>query len=907
VDGRFFGSLPEQIPSEAVEGVHVVVHCAAQMGGGERSAFAVNVEGTIRLAQLARRAGAETFIFLSSQSARPDALSTYGKTKYAAEQRLLAETGLRVIILRPGLVTGPGSRGLFRRMSTLVESLPVVPLLGGGHAIVQPIHIDDLCEAVFRCDEMARELQGGILHLGDPEGLTLAEFLRAMALARLGRPRLTMPIPMWPVAMVVRAAERLRIPLPITTNNLKGLQVVERMDTAADLARLRLQLRPLPEMLWDDGESPGQVFSQKERAIRVLVVGAGRIGLVHAITLSRLAGVVLAGLVDPNKGARALFRGMGVSAPMFGSLAEALTGANPDAVVIATPGSTHLTLTRACLAHGLAIMVEKPLAVRREQLDDFVRLAQEFPGWPVQVGYVMLRNPQIATFVEGLRAGRFGKVRSFLGITLLSLIRGGRANRWETDKNTSGGGAWINAGGHVLSMIRAAFGDPRGVEAQTLKLYSREVEDSVAVSLTYPEFTGTHYCSWSIEGYPRQENLLVVRTDRGRLILTGSVAVFVGHDGEVDLAHQLDFNVGFNLAPDYAGAGFTTELKDLEVAARTGEFAPMNLTEAAALERLLFDVYDASREVKVCTIKPEDGASPSAGRLRLLSAVAPPHDGPAALRRVLDLRDLSGEAVREYFAERAGEGSWDEYLVGPGHMKGLARSWPPARCLRVTVPDFLNQSRLLSTGQYGEVFRQMGVGGALAAVRAAGPRLVSERAPTFWVAALGLLGAALHPVPREFPGTILLHSYLTDFSFALRRLEVLDKMLAMCRRLRPRARVGFHTNMPWEALNALRMLETPVDEISVLTSPRAVDMHELFRAMRQGGTRGGASLTAEVGLAPSIVHRLAFDAPQYWALGAEAVLIGPAADPVLGPRRQEEVRSEWAKVFPGLDLPEHVL
>src|SRR2546422_1418278 len=110
---RYFGSLPEQIPAHALRGTEVVVHCAAVAEGDEGRTAAVNVEGTRRLALLAREAGVQTFIFLSSQSARPDALSAYGQTKYAAERALLNLDGLNVVILRPGLVTGAGQRGLF--------------------------------------------------------------------------------------------------------------------------------------------------------------------------------------------------------------------------------------------------------------------------------------------------------------------------------------------------------------------------------------------------------------------------------------------------------------------------------------------------------------------------------------------------------------------------------------------------------------------------------------------------------------------------------------------------------------------------------------------------------------------------------------------------------------------------
>ena len=59
----------------------------------------------MRLDNLSLKMGVKTFIFLSSQSARPDALSDYGRSKYAAEQALqskFSDTGLNIVILRPG-------------------------------------------------------------------------------------------------------------------------------------------------------------------------------------------------------------------------------------------------------------------------------------------------------------------------------------------------------------------------------------------------------------------------------------------------------------------------------------------------------------------------------------------------------------------------------------------------------------------------------------------------------------------------------------------------------------------------------------------------------------------------------------------------------------------------------------
>jgi predicted dehydrogenase len=113
----------------------------------------------------------------------------------------------------------------------------------------------------------------------------------------------------------------------------------------------------------------------------------------------------------------------------------------------------------------------------------------------------MPRNPLVSFYLERLRSGEFGEVRGFVGVTLLSFVQGTATKRWEVNKNSSGGGVLINSGGHVLSMIRTALGDPETLEVESRKLYSVEIEDSIVITFGYPSFTCKHYCSWSVHGY----------------------------------------------------------------------------------------------------------------------------------------------------------------------------------------------------------------------------------------------------------------------------------------------------------------------------------------------------------------------------------------------------------------------
>ncbi len=902
---RYLGNLPGVIPEAAFEGVHVVVHCAATAEPNERKARAINVDGSIRLAELARNHGVETLIFLSSQSARPDAISSYGKTKFLAEQELLSLDGLQVIILRPGIVVGPGGGGLFGRLVSSVVRLPLVPLPDGGRTIVQPIHVDDLCEGILRCDRESAELDRTILKVGDPKGQRLAEFVQEIALAYLGRRRPTVSIPLGPIEAIVRLAEALHLPLPVSSTNLRGMRRVELMQTANDMERLGLPIRTVSEMLRLEPKVGGELDDLDERAVRLLLVGAGRVGFVHALALSRMRGAVLAGIVDRKPGAVSFLKGLGVASPGYRDLNDAIESTRADAAVIATPPGTHLPLALTCLQRGLAAMIEKPLARTERELDQFELVTGEFPDQPLHVGYLMPRLPTIAARLDDLRAGRLGRVKGFMGVTLVSLIEEGETKRWEVRRDDSGGGALINAGGHVLSMIRAAFGDPETVDAQMARLVSTEVEDSMIVSFRYPGFRGVHYCSWSIPGFPRQRNTLNVYTDRGLLMLVDGTAVFVGNDGAVELSHSLDVDVGFNVAPDYVGAGFTAELNDLVMAVRTGRPGPMVANEAIALERVLFGIYRAAREVRTFSIVGQEAKPlPTTGlALSPTQSRRKPEDG--AVGRILDLRDLDAYSLSGTRPIASLIQDWDGLLVSATQVHATQQNLRGVNQARITLPDFQSQSRLLAMGRYKEVIRRMGVSGMTMAARAAAPVAVRDRRPTFWVAALGMLGAALKEIPQGFQGTLLLHGSLADTALILNRWDMLERMVDTCRRARPCARVGFHTSLAAEALNAMALLDSQIDEVSVLTSPDAIGMSDILAAIREAGL-AGLRVSAEVGPAPSIVHRIAALTPERWAHGADAVVVGLDASPALADARRHELAHAWAQAFPGLSLPEEM-
>ncbi|MGI8908282.1 MAG: NAD-dependent epimerase/dehydratase family protein [Candidatus Sumerlaeaceae bacterium] len=602
-----YGTLPYDVPTRAWAGVHACVHCAAiTMSSARSESEAVNLDGTRFLLEAAKLADVQRFIFLSSQSAHEHAVSAYAITKREAEQVIRAAP-VPYAILRPGLVYGPGELGLFWRMRQSIRKLPVLPLLGGGSALVQPVHVDDLCAAILKCLGLPPHLNEE-LNLGDPEGLPLREFLQEIEFAERGKRKLALRIPLGPVKAVVAAGEKLRLPLPISSDNLRGMEVVQRMDSAASLQRLGLTLRPIragmAESLGKSGTSvPAprvEMLSSIPPPVRLLLIGAGKIGIVHALNARQREDEELVGIVDPNPKAFSLYKSMGFRTAYYTDIEQAVREQQPRAAIIATPASTHLELARWCMQRGLPALVEKPLAICPEDVLQFRTLARQYSDVPCAVGYMAAQFPHFGRAQQIIQSAVLGRVVSFRVLALQSHIMGAKPVRWEMIAAKSGGGALINFAGHVVSMVFRLFGVPSQVESARWGIHSTEVEDAVVAKLRYPDFSGELLSSWSAPGYPRPQNLVEVKCDRGTILIENFGTSIRSGGRTEQFWSQREFDVGYNASPDYTGAGFAAEhqnfIRAIRGEAAPDEFSslPVGIEEAIQLEQWIFNLYRAT-------------------------------------------------------------------------------------------------------------------------------------------------------------------------------------------------------------------------------------------------------------------------------------------------------------------------
>ncbi len=172
---------------------------------------------TTNILDAARQMGVERFIHMSALGVKQGARSFYHQTKYAGEQAV-KESPLRWTIFRPSLIFGAGD-AFTRQVISLIQK-PIVPLIGGGKSLFQPVALEDTSACVTAALAMP-ETQGQTFELGGPDRLSFSSIVHKIATA-MGRPIKTLNVPMWSVRPPVKIMERFEA-FPLTTDQLRML------------------------------------------------------------------------------------------------------------------------------------------------------------------------------------------------------------------------------------------------------------------------------------------------------------------------------------------------------------------------------------------------------------------------------------------------------------------------------------------------------------------------------------------------------------------------------------------------------------------------------------------------------------------------------------------------------------
>lgn len=193
--------------------VNVVVHLAARAHVMRDTAAdpleqyrRVNVDGTLNLARQAAAHHVSRFVYVSSvkvhgesgvyrETDEPSPKDAYGVSKHEAEiglRQIASDTGMKVVIIRPPLVYGPGARANFGQLVRAVAAGLPLPL-GAVRNRRSLVGLDNLVDFILVCLAHPAAANETFL-VSDGEDLSTPDLVRRLAHA-MGRRHRLFPVP----------------------------------------------------------------------------------------------------------------------------------------------------------------------------------------------------------------------------------------------------------------------------------------------------------------------------------------------------------------------------------------------------------------------------------------------------------------------------------------------------------------------------------------------------------------------------------------------------------------------------------------------------------------------------------------------------------------------------------------
>jgi uncharacterized protein YbjT (DUF2867 family) len=176
----------------AFDGIDALIHTVAIPTERKQRFAEVNVAGVAHVVAEARRAGVGRIVHMSALGGDPASPYPYLKSK-GEGQAIVTGSGIPHVVLRPSVLFGEGDDFFPRLAFSLV--FPVVPVPGDGKSRFQPVHVEDIAQALVAGTER-REISG-VHEIGGAEAVTYDEMLaETMRGTGKRRPTLHVPVPL---------------------------------------------------------------------------------------------------------------------------------------------------------------------------------------------------------------------------------------------------------------------------------------------------------------------------------------------------------------------------------------------------------------------------------------------------------------------------------------------------------------------------------------------------------------------------------------------------------------------------------------------------------------------------------------------------------------------------------------
>lgn len=193
------------------------------------------------------------------------------------------------------------------------------------------------------------------------------------------------------------------------------------------------------------------------------------------------ASCTLAAIVDPAPAAEAI--AAQAKMPLYATLDQLLAADRPDGIVLATPNQLHVEQARTCLAAGVPVLLEKPIAptvAEAQALVDDV----ERSGARMLIGHHRAHSPIMARAKQVIDGGRLGPLVAVMGSAVF--FKPDEYYAGAPWRREPGGGPILLNMIHEIHNLRMLCGDIVAVQAfASHATRGFAVEDTVAINLRF--------------------------------------------------------------------------------------------------------------------------------------------------------------------------------------------------------------------------------------------------------------------------------------------------------------------------------------------------------------------------------------------------------------------------------------
>jgi UDP-N-acetyl-2-amino-2-deoxyglucuronate dehydrogenase len=276
------------------------------------------------------------------------------------------------------------------------------------------------------------------------------------------------------------------------------------------------------------GGGAGKAAVAPERAVRVALIGCGRISGSHVAAIDKIDDLQLVAVCDAEaERARVIAEARGI--PAFRTIEELLARVDCNVVSICTPSGLHPPHGIAAARAGRHVVTEKPMAISLADADALVRACDE-AGVHLFVVKQNRLNPAVQLLRRAVEKGRFGRI--YLANTTVRWTRPQEyydAARWRGTWEFDGG-AIMNQASHYVDLIQWLVGPVESVIAKTATLARRIETEDTGIAVLRFRSGALGVIEVTVLTYPRNmEGSVTILGERGTVKVGGTAVNRVEH------------------------------------------------------------------------------------------------------------------------------------------------------------------------------------------------------------------------------------------------------------------------------------------------------------------------------------------------------------------------------------------